>query len=85
MNNYQKQKEPRKGMAIHPLIYWLWKEMNHQCASQEDVAERSGVSSSAMRKWRAGVRSPRIMELEAVINSLGYKLTVRKKKDDEHS
>lgn len=69
-------------MAIHPLIYWLWKEMNHQCASQEDIAERSGVSSSAMRKWRTGTRSPRIMELEAVINSLGYQLTVRKKKDD---
>lgn len=79
MRNYQKQKEPRKGMAVHPLIRWMWKQMNTQRASQEDVAKRSGVSSSAMRKWRVGVRSPRIMELEAVINALGYKLTVKEK------
>lgn len=82
MNNYQKQKEPRKGMAIHPFIYWIWTEMNKQCASQEDIAKRSGVSSSTMRKWRLGVRSPRVMELEAVINALGYQLAVRRKKDD---
>jgi transcriptional regulator with XRE-family HTH domain len=79
MRNYQKQKEPRKGMAVHPLVRWMWKQMNKQLASQEDVAKRSGVSSSAMRKWRVGVRSPRIMELEAVINALGYKLTVKEK------
>lgn len=82
MNNYQKQKEPAKGMAIHPLVRWIWAQMNKQRASQEDIAKRSGVSSSAMRKWRAGVRSPRIMEIEAVVNSLGYQLTVRKKNDD---
>jgi transcriptional regulator with XRE-family HTH domain len=79
MRNYQKQKEPRKGMAVHPLVRWMWKQMNKQLASQEDVAKRSGVSSSAMRKWRVGVRSPRVMELEAVINALGYKLTVKEK------
>jgi transcriptional regulator with XRE-family HTH domain len=82
MRAYQRQKEPRKGMAVHPLVYWIWSEMNKQRASQEDVATRSGVASSTMRKWRVGVRSPRIMELEAVINALGYQLAVRKKKDD---
>ena len=82
MNTYQKQKEPRKGMAIHPLVYWLWAEMNKQCASQEDVAKRAGVSSGAMRKWRTGERAPRMLEFTAVANALGYDLTVRRKKDD---
>lgn len=84
MNNYQTQKVPPKGMAIHPLVRWIWLEINRQRASQEDVAARSGVASSTMRKWRTGVRSPRVLELEAVINTLGYKLTIRKNKDDEH-
>jgi transcriptional regulator with XRE-family HTH domain len=79
MRNYQKQKEPRKGVAIHPLVRWVWSQMNRQRASQEDIAKRSGVASSTMRKWRVGVRSPRVMELEAVINALGYKLTVKEK------
>ena len=45
--------------------------------SQEDVAKRSGVSSSAMRKWRSGKRSPMLMEIEAVINVLGGKLIAK--------
>lgn len=69
-------------MAVPPLVRWMWREINRQHASQEDVAKRSGVSSSAMRKWRAGVRSPRMLEFDAVARTLGFKLTVRKIKDD---
>lgn len=86
MINYQKSKIPPKvveGMAVHPLVRWIWKEMNRQRASQEDVAKRSGVSSSAMRKWRLGVRSPRVVELEAVVNVLGGKIKIDTREDDE--
>ena len=69
-------------MAVHPLVRWMWAEMNKQRASQEDIAKRSGVSSSAMRKWRTGVRSPRVLELDAVAHALGYQITVRKKKNE---
>jgi len=79
MRNYQRQKEPRREATVHPLVRWVWRQMNKQHASQEDVAKRSGVTSSTMRKWRVGVRSPRVIELEAVINALGYKLTVKEK------
>ena len=51
--------------------------MNHQRVSQEDVATRSGISSSTMRKWRQGVNSPKLADIEAVINTLGGKLTIR--------
>lgn len=86
MINYQKSKVPPKvvdGMAVHPLVRWIWKEMNRQRVSQEDVAKRSGVSSSAMRKWRTGVRSPKVVDLEAVINVLGGKIKVTVKDADE--
>lgn len=77
MKAYQKSKEPSKNMAIHPIVRWIWSQMNHQRASQEDVASRSGVSSSAMRKWRRGVSSPKLADIEAVVNVLGGQLTVR--------
>jgi transcriptional regulator with XRE-family HTH domain len=51
--------------------------MNHQRASQEDVATRSGIASSTMRKWRQGVNSPKLADIEAVINVLGGKLVIR--------
>lgn len=86
MKLYKRQKIPglhsrfregvSEGMAVHPIVRWVWTQINAQRASQEDVAMRAGISSSALRKWRDGVRSPRIVELEAVVNVLGYKLKV---------
>lgn len=77
MRNYQRAKEPAKGKAVHPLVRWIWRQMNHQKASQEDVAERSGVASSTMRKWRQGINSPKLSDIEAVVNALGGKIIVR--------
>jgi transcriptional regulator with XRE-family HTH domain len=55
----------------------MWREMNRQRASQEDVAVRSGIASSTMRKWRQGVNSPKLADIEAVINTLGGKIIVK--------
>lgn len=65
------------GPGVHPLLRRLWAEMAAQRVSQEDVAERSGVSSSAMRKWRNATRKPNLPDLEACFNALGYELTIR--------
>lgn len=71
------KKLPVKGRGVHPFITWIWRKMNEELASQEDVAKRAGVSSSAMRKWRDGGRNPRLAELEAVLGALGYRLTIK--------
>jgi transcriptional regulator with XRE-family HTH domain len=75
LRRFQQTKQPEPG--AHPLIHFLWKEMNAQRVSQEDVAERSGVSSGAMRKWRRGSRSPNLCDVEACLNVLGYEITTR--------
>jgi len=77
MKVYQRTKEPAKDRAVHPLVRWMWREMNRQRASQEDVAVRSGIASSTMRKWRQGVNSPKLADIEAVINTLGGKIIVK--------
>lgn len=63
--------------ACHRLVHRLWKEMHDQRVSQEDVAERAGVSSSGMRKWRNGSRQPNLNDVEACLNVLGLEITVR--------
>lgn len=77
MRIYQRSKEPAKGKAVHPFVWWIWNQMNIQRASQEDVAVRAGIASSTMRKWRQGVNSPKLTDIEAVINVLGGKISVR--------
>lgn len=68
---------PLVKTGVHPFVRWIWAEINRQKCSQQDVALRSGVSDSAMRKWRLANRNPRITELEAVINALGYRIVLR--------
>lgn len=82
MRQYQPQKVP-DGRGVHPFVRWIWKRVNLDEWSQEDLAKRSGVSSSAMRKWRRGERNPRIGELEAVINAMGYRLKIVGELSDE--
>lgn len=82
MKAFQRAKEPVKGKAIHPSVRWVWRQMNAQRASQQDIALRSGVSSSAMRKWRDGINAPKLADIEAVINALGGKLVIRMNEDD---
>lgn len=92
MRDYQRSKvpAPRERMRppadnkfIHPFVRWIWTEMNYQRASQEDIAARSGVSSSAMRKWHQGINSPKLMDIEAVVNALGYDLAIKPRRDDD--
>lgn len=68
------KKLPESGHAIHPFIRFVWTQMNKDQWSQRDIAIRAGVSDSTMRKWRNATRSPRLLELEAVLNVLGYRI-----------
>lgn len=80
MKAYHKQKMPTHE-AAHPIVRWIWDQINFQRISQQDVAERAGISSSALRKWRNGKGSPRLSELEAVLSTLGFALVVSMKED----
>jgi ribosome-binding protein aMBF1 (putative translation factor) len=78
---YQRSKTPPKkapsdGRAISWVVRWIWTRINLDEWSQEDLAKKAGVSSSAMRKWRSGDRSPKLSEIEAVVNALGYELKI---------
>lgn len=78
MKQYQRQiVPPVENRAVHPFIRFIFRKINEDLWNQEDLAKKSGVSSSAMRKWRNGARNPRIGELEAVINALGYNLVIK--------
>lgn len=43
------------------------------------LAEKSGVSDSAILKWETGESSPNIDKLQKVLNALGYKLQIVRK------
>jgi predicted transcriptional regulator len=81
VRRFHTPKMPTEGKAVHPLVRWIWDQIVRQRVAQEDLAERAGVCSSTLRKWRKGERSPQLYELEAVVNVLGGKLNVRVRDD----
>ncbi len=70
------KKTPPDGRAVNWIVRWVWTRINADEWSQEDVAKKAGVSSSSMRKWRSGDRAPRLNEIEAIVNALGYEFKI---------
>ena len=84
MRQFQRQiVPPVENRAVHPIVRFIWRKINEDMWSQEDLAKRSGVSSSCMRKWRRGDSNPQIRELEAVVNTLGYRIILKDEVDVE--
>lgn len=71
-------KPPATDRPIHPLIRFAYEEMVKQKVSQLELAYRSGIADKTLRAWRLGATSPKMMDVEAVLNTLGYKLVVAK-------
>lgn len=80
MRPFRKQVVPDEG---HRFVRFIWNEMNRQQVSQEDVADRSGWSASAMRKWRKGNRAIPLQAMQDVLNVLGFDLIIRPDNDSK--
>ena len=71
----------------HPAVRRLFELMVQQQAMIKTVAQRAGVSSTAMKGWKrkacGGQRTTASIDnIEACLNVLGYTLAVVPKKDD---
>ncbi len=66
----------------HPLVRRLYAEIIRQQVPVWMVADKAGVHRQTMTGWRY-YRPPKLADLEAAFNVLGYKLTVTEKKESE--
>jgi lambda repressor-like predicted transcriptional regulator len=59
------------------LVRFLFEEMQRQKVCQLDLSERVGLHRDTLRNWRTRY-TPKVDDLEAALNYLGYTLkTVR--------
>jgi hypothetical protein len=61
----------------HPLVRRVFEEMNAQRYDTTALEAAAGVSASCIRSWRTR-RTPRVDNLEAALNSLGFELRIHK-------
>lgn len=64
----------------NPIVQFLFEEMHKQRCCQLDLSERVGLHRDTLRNWRTK-HCPRINDIEAALNYLGYTLKVVRKKD----
>lgn len=62
------------------IVRFLFEEMHRQRCCQMDLSERVGLHRDTLRKWRTKY-TPRVNDIEAALNYLGYTLRVVRLKD----
>lgn len=67
--------------GVHPLVRFLFEEMARQKITNPVVAKQAGVSKDAMWEWRNRT-TPKVSDLEACLNAIGYELVVRRRESD---
>lgn len=68
-------------MPVHPIVQGLFMAMKEQKRDYQSLAIRSGVSRSAIHKWRER-GNPSLLSLVAVAEVLGCELVLRKKEKE---
>lgn len=77
----------RRSKKIHPglapPLRFLFEEIVRQRCMDRTIATRVGCSEYSLREWRSGRHDPRISDVEACLNVLGYTLRPVPLKEDE--
>lgn len=81
MRLYRRQRRA-PASNTHPFVKRMSAEMTRQRATLTDVAERSGVAYKTIVNWRSGVSTPKLADIEAVFNVLGYGFHVKPLPED---
>jgi hypothetical protein len=64
--------------GVDPLVTWLAMFTCGEQINTEVLETPSGVSKSSIKSWFCGSRTPNIINLRAVLNTLGYDIRLVK-------
>ena len=59
----------------HPLVQCIFRAMNDQNVTYQELSERSGVTKKVLERWRLNC-TPQLVTLELVLKALGLKLVI---------
>lgn len=69
--------------GAHSFVVFLWKNILDRHLSVTSVAEVSGIERANIYKWRNSIKGPYLMQVEAVLNALGYKIQIVKSDENQ--
>ena len=66
-------KSPRPVTNNDQIVKFLFSEMHFQRLGIKDMAEKTGINYNTLKDWRLRT-NPRIKDMQACLNVLGYEL-----------
>lgn len=60
--------------AVDPLVKAAMIECAHQRRSMESVSLKAGLAKDTLSQWVRGVREPKLQNMRAVLQVLGFNL-----------
>lgn len=78
-----KYAERIRSRHVHEIVRLVEQEMFDRRLNRKDVSSRAGLGHNAIEQWIYG-HSPSIANIEAVLQVLGYRLTVSPIDDTKH-
>lgn len=70
---------PAENRAVHPIVKFIWEEMQAQQVSQLAIQDCTGINVKTFTAWFRGEWSPKLIDIEAMLNALGYEITIKGK------
>jgi hypothetical protein len=65
---------PSPGRGVHPLVFFIFEQMEERRFAVDRLARDSGVSRTAIENVRDGKSRAKLDDIEAMLNVLGYEL-----------
>jgi transcriptional regulator with XRE-family HTH domain len=72
-----RNKEPFNCPNNNPVVRRFYELAFEQRMTLADISERSGMNKNTMHNWRY-ISTPRVSDINAALNVLGYEVTVRR-------
>ena len=71
LKRFRRVRVPESG---HPLVKFLFEEMNRQRIGIVDMAKKAGLDRCSFQRWQSGTVSMTIANLDACLNVLGFRI-----------
>jgi hypothetical protein len=65
---------------VHPTVREFFRLLNAEKTTLTEVGQRGGFRRRTLSAWRYN-REPRVSNLDAALNVMGYELVVRRRRD----
>lgn len=63
---------------VDPLVQQLGELLRPDAGLLLDICRRAGIHRQTLRRWLVGTRTPNVADLRAVLEVLGYTLSIKR-------